>query len=454
MDPQSSGTPGNTAQSDTPPSEDAAIWAYRLLLGREPENAEIVRDHVAQSASLEELRERFLSSPEFTQHYRPVTIEYGRSVSFFPPSPVQTTVDPATRTRLFDHVRASWQRLGETEPYWSVLSAPEFKMARIPETREAFLDSGQENVKRLFATLRRNRIEANPAWTVLELGCGLGRATRWLARDFREVIGVDISKSHLRLAEQINAEAQNANRIRWLHLADPATLGTLPEFDLFFSLIVLQHNPPPLIGMILEKIAEKLRPGGVAFFQVPTYQLNYSFDVENYLRLRGHTLDVEMHAFPQEEVFRIFEQRGCVPLEVFEDDLSGDRNNRRSNSFLFRKLSASDIAGNAYSGEWVRRQLQDAADNLEQARKALAREREDARMQLDRAHEEARLELDRVHEAARREYQLGQTALANAAAYAATLEDRCQAQQAHLDRIVKRFGWLRFLLPARHSGAR
>lgn len=331
--------PDHTAMRELPASEEAAVWAYRLILGREPENAEVVRDHVNCSASVAELRKRFVESTEFTQRYRSVERERERNVSVFPPCPIQTRVDPATRDRLLEHVARSWNRLGESEPYWSVMSEPQYIMERIGESREAFLDSGRENVERLLATLRRNGIELDSTWEALELGCGLGRSTRWLASLFAKVIAVDISSSHLELARRINADAPHFERIDWMQLPDPARLGAIPEFDLFFSMIVLQHNPPPIIRLMLEQVAEKLRPGGIAFFQVPTYQRGYSFEAETYLRLRADTREIEMHAFPQSEVFRIFRQRDCIPLEVFEDGLSGHRDNHRSNSFLFIKPS-------------------------------------------------------------------------------------------------------------------
>ncbi|MER3547042.1 MAG: hypothetical protein C4338_05340, partial [Rhodanobacteraceae bacterium] len=164
--------------SELPASEEAAVWAYRLILGREPENAQIVRDHVEHSASLAELRERFLECSEFTQRYRTVERERGRNVSVFPPCIIQTDADGPTRERLFERIARVWQHQGETEPYWSVMSQPEYLMERIGETREAFLESGRENVERLLATLRRNGITFDPAWEALELGCGLGRSTR------------------------------------------------------------------------------------------------------------------------------------------------------------------------------------------------------------------------------------------------------------------------------------
>lgn len=383
-----------------PATDEAAVWAYRLILGREPESDAIVHDHVQHSDSLQALRERFLGCPEFTQRYRTVERERGRNVSVFPPCAIQTTVDAATGARLFARVASSWTRFGETEPYWSVLSEPQYLMERIGESREAFLASGRENMERLFATLRRNNVALEPAWEVLELGCGLGRTTRWLADHFRRIFAVDVSTSHLRLAQQLNADAAHAERIMWTALGSPADVAGLPAFDLFFSVIVLQHNPPPVIGMLLESIADKLRPGGYAFFQVPTYQRGYSFDVNAYLALGADTPDIEMHAFPQSEVFRIFRTHGCVPLEVFEDGLSGHRDNHRSNAFLFRKLSEG--------------------------------ERETPELARTKAYAHSlEAEIARMDAAAKQEHAAAQAALADAARYAGTLEgERAELKRA------------------------
>jgi SAM-dependent methyltransferase len=379
-----------------PATEDAAVWAYRLILGREPESEAVVRDHARQSRSLQELRERFLESSEFTQRYRTFERERGLKVSMFPPCPIQTRVDDQTAAHLFERVARSWTRFGQREPYWSVLAESQYLMEKIGESRGAFLESGRENMERLFATLRRNGIATDPTWNVLELGCGLGRTTRWLAGHFHRIFAVDVSASHLELAQQLNADVADADRIAWTKLGSRDDLAALPEFDLFFSMIVLQHNPPPIIGMLLETVAEKLRPGGFAFFQVPTYQRGYSFDVGSYLSLSAHEPDIEMHAFPQGEVFRIFREHGCIPLEVFEDGLSGHRDNHRSNSFLFRKLAAGE----------------DPVHMLAQSQ-AYARSLE--------------AEIARMDAAARAEHAAAQAALADAARHAAALDAEREA---------------------------
>lgn len=374
-----------------PASREAAFWAYRLILGREPEDDAVVRDHVRQSASLAALRERFLECSEFTQRFRRTEREHGRNVSVFPPCSIETRVAPHVAARLFAHVAQAWEQLGEVEPYWSVMSEARYRMDRIEASRKAFLDSGREHLDRLLATLRRNGVTPDPGWQVLELGCGVGRNTRWLAPEFRKIVAVDVSAAHLRLAQRLDADLPEADRIEWLRLRTPAELDALPEFDLFFSMIVLQHNPPPVIAALLEAAAGRLRPGGYAFFQVPTYQRGYSFDVASYLALREGRPGIEMHAFPQAEVFRIFREHGCVPLEVFEDGLSGHRDNHRSNTFLFHKLPP------------------DANPALRLARsEAYARSLE--------------AEIARIDAASKQAHEVAQSALADAASYAASLE--------------------------------
>ena len=64
-------------------------------------------------------------------------------------------------------------------------------------------------------------------------------------------------------------------------------IAALPTFDCFISLIVLQHNPPPVIAFLLRTILRKLTPGGLAYFQVPTYQRGAVFKADEYLQERG-----------------------------------------------------------------------------------------------------------------------------------------------------------------------
>ena len=73
----------------------------------------------------------------------------------------------------------------------------------------------------------------------------------------------------------------------------------LEQADLVYSVIVLQHNPPPVIHMLVRAFLKALNPGGVAYFQVPTYRVGYRFSPGEYLENEGKThAMMEMHVIP------------------------------------------------------------------------------------------------------------------------------------------------------------
>jgi hypothetical protein len=48
---------------------EAVVWAYRLLLGREPESEAVIAHHVARENSIHGVRKTFLESPEFRSDF-------------------------------------------------------------------------------------------------------------------------------------------------------------------------------------------------------------------------------------------------------------------------------------------------------------------------------------------------------------------------------------------------
>jgi 2-polyprenyl-3-methyl-5-hydroxy-6-metoxy-1,4-benzoquinol methylase len=237
---------------------------------------------------------------------------------------------------LFNHIQETWQELGETEPHWSVLAAEVFLQKNIEEYEGEFFRSGINDVDRLLRTLDRNMIDYSSFQSCLDYGCGLGRVTRWLAEKFKAVYAYDISKSHLDFAEQYFAQ-QGVDNISLHHLKYVEELHTLPKVDLIFSVIVLQHNPPPLIALMIRQMLKALNPGGVAIFQVPTYRLGYEFNLRRYLAREMKRKEMEMHSIPQSEVFNILLQEGCTPIEILEDEWAGMREVGLSNTFLVLK---------------------------------------------------------------------------------------------------------------------
>jgi SAM-dependent methyltransferase len=304
------------------------IYAYRLILGREPENEQVIQDHL-DLPNLAALRERFIAAPEFVSMRIPVQANPMAKVARH-----DIQVDAGDKLKLLlDRVYRAWSRLGEDDPFYSVLTFDRFHQDQIAENMDEFYSSGLRDIERLALCLQRNAVKANIR-QVVELGCGVGRLTDLLAERFPSVIGLDVSKPHLELARQ-HCEKQKRRNVELRQVRSMADIESLPEIDLFFTLIVLQHNPPPVIVAILERIASKIAPGGLMYFQVPTYLPGYRFRVQEYLD-SPETSTIEMHAVPQHTILRLLADAGLQLIEIVEDDCTGIQG-AISNTFLAQK---------------------------------------------------------------------------------------------------------------------
>ncbi len=315
-------------------SGDAVAAAVRLLLEREPGSAEI-ETLIKGSGTLSEVRNRILRSDEF-KHQNAALFWHTFSANEAPMQ-IQLNTTDQERGLLLEHIQSSWEHLGATEPHWSVLTNEQFRQKHIAENEEAFYQSGKHHVDALWRSLQRVGVDPGAFSSCLEYGCGLGRVTRWLAERFDTVYGYDISSAHLQGAGNYLSRAGIDNVVLQT-VTSPGEVENLAAVDVVYSLIVLQHNPPPVIALIVRGLLAALNPGGVAYFQVPTYQRDYAFSSTKYLSAAlSAEKEIEMHVLPQSEIFAIASQSGAQVLEVFEDACTGIIDGGRSNTFIIQK---------------------------------------------------------------------------------------------------------------------
>ena len=314
------------------------VQAYRYILGREPENDEVVARHLRDHPDLDSLRQAFLNSEE-------LRLQLGRTEAKVvladslpldaPALPIETDTDPATLAKVVAHTARFWEAIGETAPHWSVITSDEFRPERVAANEVQFFRSAEVDRDLLLALLRRIDRAPGTFRKLVEFGCGVGRLTTHLAGSFENVIGLDISRPHLRLAEDHMRRFGRCNVS--FRLVTPDNLHPVDGFDLWFSRIVLQHNPPPVIMHILDRMFDLLAPGGVSIFQVPTYYVGYRFSIAEYLQSDlGSSL--EMHAVPQRAVLDLAHRHRCRLLEIREDTPVIARNpDYLSNTLIFQK---------------------------------------------------------------------------------------------------------------------
>ena len=148
---------------------------------------------------------------------------------------------------MTDRATRDWNTLGETQPYFAVLTADRFLTERMSDTdREAFFASGEADVAQIF-----DLIGIQPK-SALDFGCGVGRLTKALTKRVDRVAGVDAAESMLRIARENVPNATFSTAI------------PNERFDLIVSLIVFQHIPVKRGEALLDELLARLENGGVA----------------------------------------------------------------------------------------------------------------------------------------------------------------------------------------------
>lgn len=155
---------------------------------------------------------------------------------------------------------AFWDAKARENPMYFIHSELDYR-----STDEAeFWASGERSLEKTLAPFG---LEIGPADRVVEIGCGIGRLTRPLARRARRVVGVDVSPGMVRKARQALADLDNVE----LLVGNGSDLSALPDgsADIVYSFIVFQHIPDPTITCnYVREIGRVLRTGGWTVFQV------------------------------------------------------------------------------------------------------------------------------------------------------------------------------------------
>ena len=155
---------------------------------------------------------------------------------------------------------ADWRELGATQPYWGVLTHPDYRTENLtPANLEAFYASGGEYISDIVRRLKA--ATGKPAGgRALDFGCGAGRLTEAMTAYARSVTGFDISPGMLAEARKRGGKA--------------TYVDALPEgpFDWINSFIVLQHIPPDRGLALIEDLLARLAPGGLISLHVTVWR--------------------------------------------------------------------------------------------------------------------------------------------------------------------------------------
>ena len=165
---------------------------------------------------------------------------------------------------IAEQMRREWdERARENAEYYVASATKEW------DPRE-FFRTGEVSVANeiMPEMLRICKGERSPLeLSMLEIGCGVGRMTKMLARIFGQVTAVDVSRE---MIERARVNLEPLDNIS-LVLGNGATLAAIGDstHDFAFSFLVFQHIPTrDVIASYCHEVHRVLKPGSLFKFQV------------------------------------------------------------------------------------------------------------------------------------------------------------------------------------------
>jgi len=218
-----------------------------------------------------------------------------------------------------------WDKWGEIDPYYGVLSSDEYRADNLnEELRAKFFHSGDEYIGRTLGNVRSHLdIDYHPE-RCLDFGCGVGRLVIPLARLSQEVVGVDVS-DHMLAEAASNCQKSNIKNVSFVKSDDNLTKLT-GTFNLIHSCLVLQHIDTKRGMRLIDALVRHLEPGGVIAIQFHYHcdapkviralvKLRYNLPIANVARniIRGRPLRepaMQLHIYDLEAVISMLKAAG------------------------------------------------------------------------------------------------------------------------------------------------
>ncbi len=240
-------------------------------------------------------------------------------------------------------MRSDWEKKAQQDPYYFVDSS------RKNWKKEDYYQKGVKEVfDRVISFLKNKGLnnEDFKRMKILEIGCGTGRLSIALAKYFRLVEGVDISKTMIEIAKKDHPNVTNLK----FYINNGLDLSQFPDnfYNFVFSFLVFQHLPKKSIAInYLKEIYRVLKPGSYMKIQIRGYPAHlplgladwryhgfnsffvalsetrrFSFFKIPYLKIKSYNSTFGVF-FKEKELSQIVRKIGFCEVETFFDKKNG-----------------------------------------------------------------------------------------------------------------------------------
>jgi SAM-dependent methyltransferase len=218
-----------------------------------------------------------------------------------------------------DKVAQEWEDMGKEDPKWGALTTP----GKEQHWEDSdFLLTGAQEISDVLDWLKNNGIRITNRENALDFGCGPGRLTLALSREFTRATGLDVSPSMLKEARRLTA---NFDGTCEFFQSEPESIAVIGDqrFGFIYSNHVLQHIPTISAKKIIQELCAALDHNGLLIFRVP-YKRRLSvgkiIDFFSSDKLKDYIYKLRfkdrprmrMHAIPVKEIEELISQCNCT----------------------------------------------------------------------------------------------------------------------------------------------
>lgn len=248
-------------------------------------------------------------------------------------------------------LKKDWEDLAERDALWAILADPGRTGGKWDVAE--FMATGGREIETVMSHLAAIHCSPNRNGTALDFGCGVGRLTQALARDFASCIGIDISQQMIQKAESLNRHAN----CRYLASSDARLPFDAASFSFIYSNIVLQHISRRFAIEYLREFVRVLAPGGVLVFGVQDSFAAPNLSsrlvrIRHVLHIRSRIKDalglgsrsMQMHCLPESAILSALGQAKVVDTQ-FTETAAADFNGKLA---YLHQAPASGYVGKQY----------------------------------------------------------------------------------------------------------